>query len=108
MFRVFGCCFFFCVIHFKKKKYYYSSSENVSLNDFYGHAFNRDIWTLIGDYAYGTFAWHFFPQLSIADNDPILPHDLGHPNRMDFGVNDGILFPLSRIQLVVFQKCSSY
>ena len=33
----------------------------------------------------------FFPHMTIAVNDPILPYDIGHANRMDFGVNTGII-----------------
>ena len=34
----------------------------------------------------------FFPHMTIAVNDPILPYDIGHANRMDFGVNNGIMY----------------
>jgi hypothetical protein len=67
----------------------------VCSNEISGKAFNKDIWSLIGSYAFGEFTWICFPSLSIAVNDPILPHDLGHPNRMDFGANTvGIWFDL--------------
>ena len=52
--------------------------------------------------AYGTFTWIFPPHMTIAVNDPILPYDIGHANRMDFGVNTGIIFPLSRTR---FETC---
>ena len=68
-----------------------SEWRSVCLNDIYGEAFNRDIWTLIAAYAYGTCTWIFVPQMTIAVNDPILPYDIGHGNRMGFGVNTGII-----------------
>ena len=33
-----------------------------------------------------------FPHMTIAVNDPILPYDIGHANRMDFRVNTGIMY----------------
>ena len=33
----------------------------------------------------------FFPRMTIAVNGPILPYDIGHANRMGFGVNSGII-----------------
>ena len=66
--------------------------NELCLNDIYGEAFNRDIWTMIAGYAYGTFTWIVFPHTTIAVNDPILPYDIGHANRMDFGVNTGIMY----------------
>ena len=66
--------------------------KNIYVNDIYGEAFNRDIWTMIAGYAYGTFTWIFFPHMTIVVNDPILPYDIGHANRMDVGVNTGIMY----------------
>ena len=66
--------------------------KNIYLNDIYGQAFNRDIWTVIAGYAYGTCTWIVFPHMTIAVNDPILPYDIGHANRMDFGANTGIMY----------------
>ena len=34
----------------------------------------------------------FSPHMTIAVNDPILPYDIGHANRMDFVVNAGIMW----------------